>query len=276
MLEKLLETAERRDEVTRLVVSERETDVYEATADAAGLAARLAHPEAESLMRFVETNWVKDAFPVLAKMRYLKAVLPTRANRDIVLKYTLGEGESVLTFKDGAVQTLDLTTEEAARFRVTSVDGPIAMTFVRRVVGRPASVPEVAISRRYDAGKPLADLREGDAVEITLMPEWQSHAQDGCYVVRDHLPGGWQAVVGWGAEQAYRLSDRRSNWYPLLVEDGTVSFVSCKYAGSFDRTIRYTARVVSRGSYTAEAPVIQHEQFPAVSAVGQDVTIEIK
>jgi hypothetical protein len=276
LLDALLETAERRDEVTRLVVSEREADVYEATADAAGLAARLAHPEAANLMRFVETNWVKDAFPVLAKTRYLKAVLPTRANRDITLKYTLGEGESVLTFANGAVQTLDLTAEEASRLRVTSVDGPIAMTFVRRTAGRPTSVPEVAISRRYDAGKPLADLREGDAVEITLVPEWQSRAQDGCYVVRDHLPGGWQAVVGWGAEQAYRLSDRSSNWYPLLVEDGTVSFVSCKSTGSQDRTIRYTARVVSRGSYTAEAPVIQHEQFPAVAAVGQDVTIEIK
>lgn len=276
LLEALLETAERRDEVTRLVVSDREADVYEATADAAGLAARLAHPEAANLMRFVETNWVKDAFPVLAKTRYLKAVLPTRANRDITLKYTLGEGESVLTFENGAVQTLDLTAEEAARLRVTSIDGPVAMTFVRRTAGRPTSVPEVAISRRYDAGKPLTDLREGDSVQITLTPEWQSRAQDGCYVVRDHLPGGWQAVVGWGAEQAYRLSDESSNWYPLLVEDGTVSFVSCKYTGTQDRTIRYTARVVSRGSYTAEAPVIQHEQFPAVAAVGQDVTIEIK
>lgn len=275
LLEKLLETAERRDEVTRLVVSEREADVYEATADAAGLAARLAHPEADNLMRFVETNWVKDAFPVLAKARYLKAVLPTRANRDIELKYTLGEGESVLTFANGAVQTLDLTADEAARFRVTSVDGPVAITFVRRVAGRPISVPEIAISRRYEAGKPLADLREGDAVEVTLAPEWQASAQDGCYVVRDHMPGGWQAVVGWGAEQAYRIAGGGWNWYPLLVEDGVVSFVTCKTTRG-DRTIRYTARVVSRGTYTAEAPVIQHEQFPAVAAVGQDQTMEIK
>lgn len=275
LLEALLETAERRDEVTRLVVSDREADVYEATADAAGLAARLAHPEAANLMRFVETNWVKDAFPVLAKTRYLKAVLPTRANRDITLRYTFGEGETALTFKEGAVQSVDLTAEEAARFRVTSVDGPVAITFVRRSVGRPASVPEVGISRRYDAGKPLAELREGDAVRVTLVPEWRPNAQDGCYVVRDHLPGGWQAVVGWGAEQAYRISSGGYSWYPFLVEDGVVSFVTCKSMRS-DREIRYTARVVSRGTYTAEAPVIQHEQFPSVSAVGQDVTLEIE
>ncbi len=276
LLESLLVRAERRDELTFLKVSDRETDVYEATADAAGIAARLAHPEADNLSRYVETNWREEAFPVLAKARYLKAVLPTRANRDIVLAYTLGDGESVLTFKEGAVQSIDLTSAEAANFRVTRVDGPIAMTFVRRTAGRPASKPELAVSRRYEAGKPLAELKEGDAVRVILTPEWKANAQDGCYAVRDHLPGGFQAVVGWGASQAYGLQDGRSSWYPSLVENGEVTFTACKYGTWRDMPISYTARVVTRGSYTAEAPVIQHEQFPSVAAVGTDVLIEIK
>jgi hypothetical protein len=275
LLEKLLEKAERRDDVMRLAVSDREADVYEATADAAALAARLALPEAENLMRFVETNWVEDGFPVLAKARYLQAAIATRANRDIALKYTLGDGESALTFAKGNVQSINITAEEASRFRVTSVDGPVAITFLRRSAGRPTSVPEVAISRSYDAGKPLSDLHEGDSVQITLKPTWQSNAQDGCYVVRDNLPGGWQAVVGWGADQAYKLQTSDYGWYPFLVEDGTVSFYACKHTGG-ETVIHYTARVVSRGTYTAEAPLIQHEEFPSVAAVGRDMTIEIK
>lgn len=275
LLESLLQNVERRDDVTRLALSEDMADVYEATADAAALAARLAHPEADNLMRFIETNWSDEAFPVLSKARYLKAVLPTRANRDIVLAYTLGEGESVLTFKEGAVQSLDLTREEAANFRVTRVDGPVAMTFVRREAGRPTSKPEVAIARRYEADKPLADLKEGDALRIVLTPEFRSNAQDGCYAVRDHLPGGFQAVTGWGAAEAYGMNDKRG-WYPSLVENGEVTFTACKFGNWRSDPISYTARVVTRGSYTAEAPVIQHEQFPSVAAVGQDQTIEIK
>ncbi len=276
LLEALLTKVEHRDDVSWLKVSDKETDVYEATADAAALAARLAHPEADNLMRYIETNWRDEAFPVLAKARYLKAVLPTRANRDILLAYTLGFGENVLTFKEGAVQSIDLTSEEASKFRVTRVDGPIAMNFVRRAAGRPTSKPELAISRRYEATKPLTQLKEGDAVRVVLTPEWKANAQDGCYAVRDHLPGGFQAVVGWGASEAYGLQDGKFGWYPSLVENGEVTFTACKYGAWRDTPISYTARVVTRGSYTAEAPVIQHEQFPSVAAVGTDVVIEIK
>lgn len=276
LLNALLTKVERRDDVSWLKVSDKETDVYEATADAAALAARLAHPEADNLMRYVETNWRQDAFPVLAKARYLKAVLPTRANRDIVLAYTLGGGESVLTFKEGAVQTIDLTSEEASKFIVTRVDGPIAMVFIRREAGRPESKPELAISRRYESTKLLKDLKEGDAIRVVLTPEWKVNAQDGCYDVRDHLPGGFQAVVGWGASDAYGVQDGKFSWYPSLVENGEVSFVACKYGAPRNMSITYTARVVTRGTYTAEAPVIQSESFPSVAAVGTDATFEIK
>lgn len=275
LLESLLTKIERRDEVSRVVVSENQAEVYEATADVAALAARLAHPEADNLMRFIETNWSDEAFPVLSKARYLKSVLPTRANRDILLAYTFGDGESVLTFKEGEVQSIDLTREEAANFRVTRVDGPVAITFVRREAGRPESKPEVAIARRYEASKPLAELKEGDALQVILTPEFRANAQDGCYAVRDHLPGSFQAVVGWGAAQAYGMSESH-NWYPSLVENGEVTFTACKFGTWRSEPIRYTARVVTRGSYTAEAPSIQHEQFPSVAAVGQDQTIEIK
>lgn len=281
ILETLLGKAERRDEVTHLAVSENVTESYEATADAAGLAARLAHPEADNLSRYVETNWRAGAFPVLAKARYLAAVLPTRANRDITLAYTLGEGESVLTFKEGAVQSVELTADEAARFRVTRVDGPVAILFLSRVAGRPESKPELSVGRRYEADRPLAELKEGDVVRITLVPEFRGNAQDGCYAVRDHLPGAFQAVVGWGASEAYQLGrDAGYSWYPSLVEDGEVTFTACKYGGGNQdyivHPITYTSRVVTRGTYTAEAPVIQHEEYPAVAAVGQDQTIEIK
>jgi len=271
LLQGLLSKSVTRDNLTSLQVSDKEVENYEATADAAALAAQVADPKADELMRFVQTNWEKDAFPVLAKARYLKTVLPTLGNRDITLGYTFGTDEKTIIFKDGHVETLTLTADEASRFRVTKVDGPIALSFVQRVAGRPAPVPEVAISRSYSGPSDLTNLKEGDAVTVTLRPEWKSNAQDGCYDVHDHLPGGWQAMTSGGGPILYGSSIR--TWYPFLVEDGEVSFTTCKGETT---PITYVARVVTAGTYTAEAPLIQHEQFPSIAAVGQDQTITVK
>ncbi|MEI7511984.1 MAG: Ig-like domain-containing protein [Candidatus Uhrbacteria bacterium] len=270
LLGALLSKSVTRDNLTSLHVSEVDAENYEATADAAAIAAQVSDPKAAELMRFVQTNWQKDAFPVLARARYLKAVLPTLGNREITLGYTLGDAEKTIVFKDGYIQSLTLTADEASRFRVTKVDGPITLSFVKRETGRPTSVPEVSIKRTYEGPADLSSLHEGDPVTISLVPEWKSNAQDGCYVVRDHLPGGWQAMISGGGPM---LSKGARLWYPFLVENGEASFTVCK--GQSD-PITYVARVVTAGTYTAEAPLIQHQEFPSVASVGQDQTVTIK
>ena len=79
-------------------------------------------------------------------------------------------------------------------------------------------------------------------------------------------------MTGSGSPILYQNS-RIALWYPYLVENGEISFTVCKgQTGS----ISYVARVVSAGTYTAEAPLIQHEQYPSVAAVGQDQVITVK
>jgi len=273
LLDGLLATAVQRDNLTSLHVTESDADNYEATADAAALAAQLAHPQADALMRFVQSNWRADAFPVLAKARYLKSVIPTLGNRDITFGYTLGDGEKTILFKDGWSQTLTLTSEEASKFRVTKADGPITISFVKRETGRPVSVPEVSVERTYQTANDLSHLKAGDAVTITLTPRITASAQDGCYVVRDHLPGGWEAMTGQNPILYGGDGVTGGQWYPYLVENGEVSFSFCKGESG---PIVYTARVVSPGTYTAEAPLIQNQSFPGVASVGKDQSVTIQ
>lgn len=269
LLDRLLARGEERDAVFSLNVSEDLTENYEATADAAALAASLAHPKAEALKNYVETNWDNEAFPVLAKVRYVQAVIPTLLSRTISLSYVVGNGEAqTLTFTDEPVIIKRFTESEAAQFIVTRVDGPVEMVFVRRVAGRPTPVPEVSIARSYEPLSGTPGFHEGDIVKVRLVARFGKDAQDGCYNLRDHLPGGFQPVVDWNVAYGEGLA------YPYGAENGEVSFVACKDP---DRPteIEYIARVVARGTYRAEAPVLQHMQFPAVTALGQDVSIEI-
>jgi hypothetical protein len=279
MLETLLQRSTDNDNLTRIEVSTVEADNIEATTDAAAIAASIAHPKAAALRRYVDNVWESDAFPVLAKARYLRAVLPTVLDREIRLTYTFGTDDRALLFsarggsasggKDEPVHRLKLTAAEARNFRVTSVDGPVTITFLRRTPGKPESKPEVAINRVYtmEGGRSLSDLREGDTVSIELRPTFAARSIDGCYQITDNLPGGWQPVL---ANPYYY-----SGWYPYNFGNGSASFMVCDKSPAAS-VIRYTARVVSRGTFTAEAPLIQHSEFPSIASIGKDETVIVK
>jgi hypothetical protein len=269
ILDQLLQTAVERDAVLSLAVSTSVADIYEATADAAAVAVSLSHPKAHALRSYVETNWNRDAFPILAQVRYLRAALNAIPADDGSVSWTIGgEPEETLTLKDTPMRQLTLTADQARAFRVTRVSGPVAISLVRRVTGRPTSVPEVAVTRAYQAEHSLQAMEEGDVVRVTLKAEWQPTAQDGCYRLTDHLPGGWQPVLRWSRYQGGLA-------YPYSVENGEVSFVVCKYQPK-PTELTYVARVVSRGTYRAEAPLLQHLEYPSVAAVGQDEQVTVR
>jgi hypothetical protein len=269
LLETLLQRSTDNDNLTRIEVSTVEADNIEASTDAAAIAASLAHPKAAALRRYVDNVWESDAFPVLAKARYIRAVLPTVLDREIRLTYTFGSDDKTLLFKDEPVHRLKLTAAEARNFRVTSIDGPVTITFLRRTPGKPESKPEIAIGRTYrvEDNRSLSDLREGDTVSIELRPEFTARSIDGCYQITDNLPGGWQPVVA----NPYFYS----GWYPYNFGNGSASFMVCDKSPSTS-VIRYSARVVSRGTFTAEAPLIQHSEFPSIASVGKDEIVIVK
>jgi hypothetical protein len=271
ILETLLQRSTDIDNLTRLEVSRDLSDNVEASADAAGLAASLAHPKAQSLRRYVDSVWSSETLPVLAKVRYVKAVLPTMLDREITLTYTFGSDDKTMRFKDEPVHTVKMTAAEARQFRVTSVDGPVAVTFLRRTAGKPVSKPEISVTRTYkpEGGRPLSDLREGDLVDIELTPTISGSAIDGCYQVSDNLPGGWQAMV------SFSIYYGESSYYPYESSNGRASFMVCGKSAS-RQPIRYRARVVSRGTYAAEAPLIQHAEYPSMASVGNDETVIVK
>ncbi|MFH1078332.1 MAG: alpha-2-macroglobulin family protein, partial [Patescibacteria group bacterium] len=273
ILEVLLATSEERDGQVRLTVSEDRREMLEATAEVAALAASLSHPKAAGLDAYLETNWSDEALTDLDRAYYLAHVIPTLATGDVTVRYVAGGDEQTVSLVDGRTESVLLTAAEAKVFRATSVDGPATATFVRRTATTPVSVPEVGLTRSYlvPGAASLDALTEGMTVTVTLTPTWKSNAQDGCYVVRDHLPSGLAPLVTLAFGNMY--GDRATNWYPMSVGTQDISFVVCK---GETEPIAYKARVVSRGTYTAEPAILQSLATPAVTAVTDSKTLRIR
>jgi hypothetical protein len=192
---------------------------------------------------------------------------------DVTIKYAVNGKETSVTLKDGETQIVTLTKAEVQSFRVTSVDGPAAVSFTRRVGGRMPVSSDVSLSRSYalEDGGSLETLTEGKIVVVTLTPSMKSAAQDGCYVVRDRLPSGLLPYV-YPVGVFYNAS-KVANDYPFEVNGSEVSFITCK---GDSRPITYRMRVVSRGTYTAEAASMQSMVAPSVATLSTDTTVTIK
>lgn len=278
-LESFLAKSEAADGLRFVRVSESKRDNFEATSEAAVVAADLLHPSAPELAAWLEANWAEDAFTPLDKIAYLKKVVPMSFSRDVVVGYTLGADEKVLTLKGGWWgERLVLTADEATKFRVTKADGPAVAVFMREAAGQPRQNPDITLERSYEYGdkRSVQELRENQPVFIKLKVKWGANAQSGCYTLRDHLPAGVSPLVN-----IFGLYDWNGKvWYPADTGDGAATFVVCnpqdKDPAKNQEEITYKARVVSRGSYLAEPAVLQSNEAPSIAALSQPFSVTVK
>ncbi|MFA5936046.1 MAG: alpha-2-macroglobulin family protein [Patescibacteria group bacterium] len=273
MLEEMLKDAVTTDGLTHLRIAEDQRSIIEATAEAAALAARMSLPQASALDAYLSKNWNEDTLTDLDRAAYLSRIVPTLLAGDVAITYVADGKESTVTITDGYPETVTLTKAEAASFRTISVNGPSAAVFTRRIATPlAATTQDFSLTRRFEVdGGSLADLAEGKTVRVILTPSWKDTAQDGCYVIRDRLASGLAPVVtiffdAYGGKQA-------SDSYPFDIANGEVSFVTCK---GQKEPIRYRARVVSRGTYVAEAASMQSMDAPSNAAITDQTTITIK
>ncbi|MDQ7814283.1 MAG: alpha-2-macroglobulin family protein [Patescibacteria group bacterium] len=279
MLDALLAKSEINDGLRFVRISDAKRDNLEATSEAAVVAADLLHPSAPELSAWLMQNWAEDAYTSLDKIAYLNKVVPMSYSRDVMIGYTLGTEEKTVTLKGGWWgERLQLTADEAARFRITKADGPAVAVFMREMPGLPQQNPDISVERSYENAdrQSVQELHENQPVYVKLTVKWQANAQSGCYTLRDHLPAALSPAVN--IFNVYNWHE--DIWYPSDMGDGAVSFVVCnpqsKDSSKNQTEIRYKARVVSRGTYLAEPAVLQSNDAPSISALSGSQTIIIK
>lgn len=267
LVDQLLTQTVTVDGQTHLVASTMDQQIM-LTAELAALTADLGRTQTDTLYAYVTSMWSQEAYPVLAKIQYLQARIRTLPIQDGELRWSLNGKEERLDLQKEPVKVLTLTANEVAQFRITSVTGMAKLLVRREEPGRPVVTPELQLARSYTFSTSTQALRAGDAVTVTLTPRWQTMAREGCYAVRDHLPGGWQPIL---TARTYQDRYYTGDFEPTT---GEISFVVCKQANPV--TIRYSARVVAPGSYTAEAPVLEHLEYPSLTTLGSDEKVTVK
>lgn len=271
-LDNILSNAKEQDGLMSLQVSEKQAEIIEATSEAAAIAAAVSHPSAEKLAKFVDTAWNNEVMTDLDRAMYMQKVVPTLSRGNVKISYAIGEQVTGIELGDEPVKSVKLTAEEAKAFRVVSVNGPAAVSFVKRGEGDVVGTSDaLRVTREYmKDGKPVVDLHEGDTVNIVLKASFEDKAQEGCYVLRDRLPAGMMPIVNIGFDR-YKESPL---YYPFDSSSGEASFVVCKDKEAV--TINYLARVVSLGTYTAGGALLQSMVAPSVATVSAPASFEIK
>ncbi|MBU2566989.1 hypothetical protein KKG46_05550 [Patescibacteria group bacterium] len=272
LLDDLLKLGEQKDDLLKIKVSDDEGEILEATAQAAALAASMAHPAAESLSKYVQSNWSDDALNVLDRAIYLQRVVPVLSDVDVQIEYAIGNDVKKVDLANNPFEVITLTADEWNNFRIISVNGPAAASYLKRMAGDiDFTSKALSISRSYkNISKSDSGFSEGDIVEVSLSLKWQSGAQDGCYMVRDRLPATLVPLIARGF-------DTWSRSYTSFAYDysgGEISFIACKDLKG--QNITYKARVVSLGEYTAEGALLQSMRAPEEAVVSLTEKMSVK
>ena len=265
LMRQLLTTSTLRDGQRFIQIgTESSPGTYEATTEAAALAERLLLPQAEQLHAFVEQNWSAEAYPILAKARYLAFRLQHVPAEEGSLQWTDGLRTETVNLKDTPLKTIALSPDEFSHFRILSVSGPVRLSYLHAVPGLPSMSPSLSLTRTYSADKPLDQLTEGDEVTISLQPHFASSSLDGCALVQDDLPANLLALSAMSLEKQV----------PLFIQENTTSFITCKNDPS--PTISYRAKVIARGTYRAEPALMQRLDTPSVATYSLEQRVTVR
>ncbi len=265
MREVLISSTYRDGERFLKIGSESSPETYEATAELATLAERLVLPEAPQLARFVDHHWSAEAFPVLAKARFLTYRLQHLPTEDGSLTWTDGARTETVDLKTTPLHTIVLSPDQVAKFQVVAVSGPVHLSYARLVSGLPAKHPTLSLTRRYDAGKPLDQLTEGDELTVSFTASFASSSLDGCARIQDDLPANVLPLA---------TTQFRGN-VPVFFQGDQVSFLACKGDTEVPE-LSYRAKVMARGSFRAEPAVMQHLDTPSVATYSTEQILIVR
>jgi hypothetical protein len=268
------EHGERRGPAIRLNVGVDADDILEATSLAAGFAAMLGDDFAPLLFEYTAQNYTHETLVQLEQITYLVDAMPRLSEAPVQVEFRVDGDQREEELERGESVTLRLSPDQLADLdlRVTDGTAGVSSTFLAPFdTGSVEADPAVKISRRYEGQAGTAvTLQEGALVQITLNWDLTQDAVDGCYQVSDLLPSGLRPVTRlW----EHGLSSP-TVWYPYHVEGQRVSF--CVYRGLQVVSIRYYARVIATGTYTAEPVVMQSQRAQESIAVTDALEVNIR
>ena len=228
-------------------------DIIEMTALCSIAALKLDLPEKEGLYRYISKNPGSDLITNLERMNYAINTIPDTSKTG-KFTYELDGKKKDVELKKTDKFRIQLTAKSLESIKFSNIQGEIAVTSRFKGEIKDTITEEnklVKVDRKYNGGN-TTSFKQSDIVTITIKPEFLEGAPDGYYQVTDILPSGFKYVDSRGYDE--------KRYYPDEVSGQKVAFTVYYSKKSKDkmREIKYFARVVSPGEFTADSAFIKH------------------
>lgn len=258
----------------RINVGRDQDEILEATAQMALLASRLDMPERNKLYQYILENPGKEILNTLEQVQILKYNLIYMNPDPVSFTYELKGVKTTKSLKNHETLKLVVTPEDLQTLKFSQVQGKVGMLVSFSDAYDSADIAprdDLSITRTFYKGKDRASTFErGDLVQVTLTYDIKDKAPSGYYEIVDILPAGLKYVYRpylRGQKHDYYLS------YPTEVKDQKLTFAVSK---NNNKRITYYARVVSPGTYEAQAPLLSLIRSNKISVLGNKDRIIIK
>lgn len=221
--------------------------------------------DSDALWQYISTHSPEKDLDAFEKLIFARNELARLPDLKAKFSFRTSERNEKVTLEKGRVYRITLSEKELSTIRFSDIEGEISLISFYERSRDPSELAknsELSLTRKYLVnGIERNVFSDGEVVLVRLDPKIADTAIDGQYQIIDYLPSGLRPV-----SQMYRRglsmgSGCDSSWYLSKVIDNAVyfninsNFNKTKYCTN--RTINYYARVVSRGTYSANPAVIQ-------------------
>ena len=260
---------QRYGSLVRLHVSEDPSEISEATALLAVLAAGLGDPAGDQAEAYVEGNPSATALLNLQQLAYVERAIERATGTGARFAYTVSGTRTERALAAGESWSLTLTPAQRASFGAEVVRGSVVVT-TSWSAPLDASTnpldPDLTVTR---AVAPAGVLSAGSLVDARFTVSVTGVPATGCYLLTEAVPSGLVALT-W--ERYYEAPDADKFTWPWLVEGQRVQWYVC----DLTRPPRYLARVLTTGTYTWEPAVLQSSVAAERLALTAPTTVTIR
>jgi len=294
------------DQSPYLFIQEGEKDPeanYQKTALAALLAYRLGNDDADKLNKYVFDQYARNRSLALEEMLILKEVLPHLDDQEGSFSYTTSKKKEDVKLKKYQPFNLALDEEEFKSLSVQNIKGLVSVVAQYDHETKSSLVTtdqNLKLERWYEVnGKPTTSFASGDLVRVYLKPTFGANAHEGGYEIIDYLPSGLRLISEPGriamSATDEPILETPSNKelskgyleYPFNEENQKITFAKWYYrnegglrdawgSDGGNQPFYYVARVVSKGTYSADQALMQSTKSRESAALSTKSTITIK
>lgn len=254
--ERILAKIEEYKPFYRINTGKDNDDVISCTSLAAVLASKLDKSHKEGFYEYCKRNSAKDILINVERLLYIGSEIEKSKDEKAKFSYSYNGRKETKVLENGESYSVVVPSKNMGSFKIEGVEGAVSLVsiFSTGIEGLKKPDDSLKIEREYSQNGVNANkFKQGEIIRIEIKWDMGPKAIDGDYEISDYLPSGLKAI-----ENPYSMGMNNEDInMPFRRIDGQKVTFYVNKGWEIKKPLVYYARIVSPGSYKAEAPLIQ-------------------